>query len=39
MRLFRFLFRVLQERPQATLTSEEARKISICVVDVNRPDA
>ena len=28
----------LQQRLQATLTPDEARKISICVVDVSRPD-
>ena len=28
----------LQERLEATLSPDEARKISVCVIDVNRPD-
>ena len=35
VRLLYFLLRILQ----ATLSPVEARKISICVVDVSRPDA
>ena len=29
----------LQERLQATLTPVEARKISVCVIDVSRPES
>ena len=28
----------LQERPAATLTPDEVHKISVCVIDVSRPD-
>ena len=35
VRLFYFLLRILE----ATLSPEQSRKISICVVDVSRPEA
>ena len=28
----------LQERLEATLSPDEARKISVCVIDISRPD-